>query len=160
MKIKKKLKDLTFEEYKDWKFENCIGKNCARCAFGCVNCSWVPDKYICEGDTRGGDICWINNKDSYSDEFLNQEIEIGINTLNKVEKEYLRNVIKPFRNRVKYITKEAEINGYECIVMDVTNPIVGYYFDTEYIYLPYFGRGTMYTNMKVGKKYTLEELGL
>lgn len=156
MKIKKKLRDLTFEEYKDWKVENCIGKDCSRCAFGCVNCSWVPDEYTC-----GGDTCWINNKDSYSDKFLNQEINIP-DILDKQEKEYLRNVIKPFRNRVKYITKEkAEINAYESIVMDVTIPInVGYYFNTEYIYLPYFIKGTMYNNMEVGRKYTLEELEL
>ena len=154
MIIKKRLKDLTFEEYKDWKFKNCIGKDCARCAFGCVNCSWVDE------DTCGGDTCWINNKDSYSDKFLNQEINIP-DILDKQEKEYLRNVIKPFRNRVKYITKEAEINAYDYIVMDVINPLnASFYFGTEYIYLPYFKQGTMYKNMEVGKKYTLEELGL
>ena len=154
MIVKKKLKDLTFEEYKNWKFENCIGKDCARCAFGCVNCSWVDE------DTCGGDTCWVNNKDSYSDKFLNQEINIP-DILDKQEKEYLRNVIKPFRNRVKYITKEAEINAYESIVMDVINPLnASFYFGTEYINLPYFKQGTMYKNMEVGKKYTLEELGL
>lgn len=152
MKIKKKLRDLTFEEYKDWKFKNCTPiKTCTKCEFGCVTCSWFPNEKT----------CWVYNKDSYSDKFLNKETEIEIDILNKVEKEYLRNVIKPFRNRVKYITKETEINAYEFIVMDVINPLnASFYFGTEYINLPYFKQGTMYKNMEVGKKYTLEELGL
>lgn len=155
MKIKKKLRDLTFEEYKNWKFENCIGKDCARCAFGCVNCSWVDE------DTCGGDTCWINNKDSYSDKFLNQEINIP-DILDKQEKEYLRNVIKPFRYRVKSISKENAINGYEYISIGVSYPInkSNGCSDTDHVFLPLFKRGTMYNNMKVEKQYTLEELGL
>lgn len=155
MKIKKRLRDLTFEEYKDWKFENCIGKDCARCAFGCVNCSWVDE------DTCGGDTCWINNKDSYSDKFLNQEINIP-DILDKQEKEYLRNVIKPFRYRVKSISKQNDINGYEYISIGVSYPInkSNGCFDTDHVFLPLFKRGTMYNNMEVGREYTLEELGL
>lgn len=155
MKIKKKLRDLTFEEYKYWKFENCIGKDCARCAFGCVNCSWVDE------DTCGGDTCWINNKDSYSDKFLNQEINIP-DILDKQEKEYLRNVIKPFRNRVKSIAKGNDTNGYEFILICVSYPInkSNGCSDTDYVFLPIFKQGTMYKNMEVGKKYPLEELGL
>lgn len=162
MKIKKKLKDLTFEEYKDWKFENCIGKDCSRCAFGCVNCSWVPDKYTCGGDTRGGDICWINNKDSYSDEFLNQEIEIGINTLDKVEKEYLKHILRPFKNRVRYIIKEnwPDLSDTETISIAINSIENSSCISTEYIAFPFFKQGTMYKNMEIGKKYTLEELGL
>lgn len=157
MIIKKKLKDLTFEEYKDWKEENCMGKDCSRCAFGCVNCSWFPDEYTCGGD--GGDTCWINNKDSYSDKFLNQEIEIE-NILDKQEKEYLRNVIKPFRDKVEYIAKLNETNGYDYISIGVSFRVGISNFNTEHIWLPYFERGTMYKNMEVGRKYTLEELGL
>lgn len=157
MEIKKKLKDLTFEEYKDWKEENCMGKDCSRCAFGCVNCSWFPDEYTCGGD--GGDTCWINNKDSYSDKFLNQEIEIE-NILDKQEKEYLRNVIKPFRDKVEYIAKLNETNGYDYISIGVSFRVGISNFNTEHIWLPYFERGTMYKNMEVGRKYTLEELGL
>lgn len=158
MIIKKKLKDLTFEEYKDWKEENCMGKDCSRCAFGCVNCSWFPDEYTCGGD--GGDTCWINNKGSYSDKFLNQEIEIE-NILDKQEKEYLRNVIKPFKGIVKNISKQKIYSKYEYISICFSVPLdISYYCSTNYIYLPYFIKGTMYKNMEVGKEYTLEELGL
>lgn len=152
MKTKKKLKDLTEEEFYDWGMKNCPHIGCDICPFKMVDCNLYNKN------------SWVTNKDLYSDKFLNQELMIEDeepDILTDKEKQYLRNVIKPFRNRVKYITKEAEINGYECIVMDVTNPInVSYYFDTEYIYLPYFYQGTMYNNMKIGKKYTLEELGL
>lgn len=131
-------------------------KNCSRhdkcdsCPFTSANC-YSNDKNS-----------WVNNKNLFSNEFLNQEIEIEKrDILTDKEKEYLQNVIKPFRNRVKYITKETEINAYEFIVMDVINPLnTSFYFGTEYINLPYFKQGTMYKNMEVGKKYTLEELGL
>lgn len=152
MKIKKKLKDLTPEEYANWHLKNCYATKCDICPFKSVGCNIISRN------------TWVNNKDLYSDKFLNQEIMIEDeepDILTDKEKQYLRNVIKPFRNRVKYITKEAEINGYEYIVMDVTNPInVSYYFDTDHIYLPYFYQGTMYNNMVLRKKYTLEELGL
>lgn len=149
MKIKKKLRDLTPEEYANWHLKNCYINNCAICPFKSVRCD-ISKK------------SWVDNKELFSDKFLTQEIEVEeTNILTDKEKQYLQNVIKPFRNRVKYITKEAEINGYECIVIDVKNPInVSYYSDTEYIYLPYFYQGTMYNNMVLRKKYTLEELGL
>lgn len=155
MKIKKKLRDLTFEEYKDWKFENCIGKDCARCAFGCVNCSWVDE------DTCGGDTCWINNKDSYSDKFLNQEINIP-DILDKQEKEYLRNVIKPFKNNIQYIIKQTgpDHSDTEYITTFINSITNTDWLDQEYIVVPFFKKGTMYKNMEVDKEYTLEELGL
>lgn len=70
--------------------------------------------------------------------------------LDDVEKEYLRNVIKPFRNKVEYIVKslnddKAYIN---IILLD------------EGLYLPYFKKDTMYKGMEINKKYTLEKLGL
>lgn len=150
MKINKKLKYLTPEEFYNWEKENCDRTECNVCPFKSVNCNLYDED------------SWVNNKNLFSNEFLNQELEINTpDILDKQEKEYLRNVIKPFRNRVKYITKETEINAYEFLTMDVINPLnASFYFGTEYISLPYFKQGTMYNNMKVGKKYTLEELGL
>lgn len=152
MKIKKKLKYLTPEEFYNWEKENCNHTECNACPFKSANCNLYDED------------SWVNHKELFSDKFLNQEIMIEDeepDILTDKEKQYLRNVIKPFRNRVKYITKEAEINAYDYIVMDVINPLnASFYFGTEYIYLPYFKQGTMYKNMEVGKKYTLEELGL
>ena len=156
MIIKKKLRDLTFEEYKDWKFKNCTPiKTCTKCEFGCVTCSWFPNEKT----------CWVYNKDSYSDKFLNQETEIEIDILDKVEKEYLRNVIKPFKHNIQYIIKQTGPPGldkseYEYITIFIkTNTNIAW-LGQEYIVFPMFKEGTMYKNMELNKPYTLEELRL
>lgn len=153
MIIKKKLRDLTFEEYKDWKFKNCTPiKTCTKCEFGCVTCSWFPNEKT----------CWVYNKDSYSDKFLNQETEIEIDILDKAEKEYLRNVIKPFKNNIQYIIKQTgpDYSDTEYITTFINSITNTDWLDQEYIVVPFFKKGTMYKNMEIGKKYTLEELGL
>lgn len=59
---KKKLRDLTVEEYGKWHYKNCRGK-CSKCLFCNVYCSEAIDD-------------WIHHKDLYSDKFLDQEIEV------------------------------------------------------------------------------------
>lgn len=61
---KKKLRDITIEEYTTWKTKNC--SKCKNCIFKNVNCS----------EYSAG--CWINNKDLYSDKFLDQEVEVEL----------------------------------------------------------------------------------
>ena len=77
------------------------------------------------------------------------------------EKEYLSAVIKPFRNRVKYIYK---INVIDDCSQLISIRMERYDFEEnlrcEYMYLPYFKKDTMYKGMETDKKYTLEELGL
>ena len=62
---KKKLRDLTNDEYTKWKIKNCdnVNRNCTNCIFRYSNCS----------STESG---WVHHKDLYSDEFLDQEIEV------------------------------------------------------------------------------------
>ena len=60
---KKKLRDLTPEELDKWLDKNC--NICNKCVFKSVTCNKSTNSYS-----------WINNKDLYSDKFLNQEIEI------------------------------------------------------------------------------------
>ena len=60
---KKKLRDLTLEEWDKWQHKNC--GNCNKCAFNKVNCNISYEKRS-----------WVNNKDIYSDKFLDQEIEV------------------------------------------------------------------------------------
>ena len=69
--------------------------------------------------------------------------------LDKEEKEYLSAVIKPFRDRVSSISKDGPLE-YIDISLD----------DDDFAILPNFEEGTMYKGMKLGKKYTLEELEL
>lgn len=73
--------------------------------------------------------------------------------LDDIEKEYLSNVIKPFRSRVSYISKEKDMTkGYYIEIA-----LINY----DYIYLPYFKESTkMYTGMELNHKYFLKELGL
>lgn len=149
MLIKKKLKDITIEEYKKWEDDR------TRCKCGCDGC---PLKQVgCESCYS---FCWIYNKDLYSDTFLNQEIEIEKGILTEKEKEYLSNVIKPFRDRIVSIEKRSDRMDIELKFIMVEINSISAYVPREYIELPYFKAGTMYQNMEEQQKYTLEDLGL
>ena len=71
--------------------------------------------------------------------------------LDEEEKEYLSNVIKPFRDKVEYIVKKIFENE-EYIKIVIKND--------GCLSFPNFKKGTMYKGMEIEKKYTLEELGL
>ena len=71
--------------------------------------------------------------------------------LDKEEKKYLENVIRPFRDRVKRIYKySADVKEYIAIEIQADDAI----------WLPYFDTGTMYKGMEAGKGYSIQELGL
>ena len=65
--MKIKLRDMTFDQYKKWYFKECLNgrQTCKNCPFHKVRCF-----------AENIDYCWVNNKDFYSDKFLDQEIEI------------------------------------------------------------------------------------
>lgn len=71
--------------------------------------------------------------------------------LDDKEKEYLGNLIRPFKDKVILISKGENEKGQYIFIVSAGD---------EDIYLPYFIENTMYKNMKVNKDYTLEELGL
>lgn len=150
MKMKKKLKYLTPEEFYNWEKENCNHTECNACPFKSANCNLYDED------------SWVNHKELFSDKFLNQELEINtLDILDEKEKQYLQNVIKPFKDRVKSIAKQNDTDSYEYISIGVSYPINKRNgCDTDYIWLPSFESGTMYRNMELDKKYTLEELGL
>lgn len=96
MKNKIKLKDLTAEQWDTYR-SKCKG-NCDNCVCCFGNCFYSDKK-----------ISWINNKDMYSDKFLNRKIDIDTSSvLTKKEKEYLSKVIKPFREHVDSILRKME----------------------------------------------------
>ena len=72
--------------------------------------------------------------------------------LDEVEKRYLRNVIRPFRDRVKAISLVTYGSKRYCYI--------NIELEDETIDLPDFEINTMYKGMKPDKEYTLEELGL
>lgn len=77
--------------------------------------------------------------------------------LDEKEKEYLSNVIKPFRDKVisiaNYYEESIDNNFIEIEVKNYCN-------ENQYVSLPYFKSGAMYKGMTVNRGYTLEELGL
>lgn len=75
--------------------------------------------------------------------------------LDEKEKEYLSAVIRPFKSRIKSISKHSLDNEYICIEL---SDFSGH--STDCIMLPLFKTGTMYKGMHRGKEYTLKELGL
>ena len=73
--------------------------------------------------------------------------------LDKEEKEYLSAVIKPFRDRITYISKEQTLG-------ETKERIIIKYDNDSRMALPFFEKGKEYMGMKIDKEYTLEELGL
>lgn len=72
--------------------------------------------------------------------------------LDDAEKEYLSAVIKPFRNRIRFIVKiRYKLLEQEFIYISV---------EGNSITFPPFKLGAKYKGMEVNIKYSLEELGL
>lgn len=95
---------------------------------------------------------WTDNCVELNDGFLANTIILDKveEILDDKEKEYLRGVIKPFRNKVICI-KKLYCNTHEYIRIEL---------EDDFVSLHMFEKGTMYKNMKVNKEYTLKELGL
>lgn len=73
--------------------------------------------------------------------------------LDEVEKEYLKAVIKPFKEKVVCIYKSdsCRIPKKEILTIQLNNSEINF---------PCFKKGTMYKGLKLGILYTLKELGL
>ena len=145
MKIKKKIRDITAEEFEIWKNYNCktYDLHCTGCPFRASECGFVGLRFP-----------WYENKEMFSDKFLDQEINITVpDILDDVEKRYLSAVIRPFRKRVDYIMKISDPLGYEKEYIFIK-------FDEDSFLFPFFKTGTMYQGMELEIAYTLEELGL
>ena len=121
------------------------------------NTNWINGLYLLKEENK---ICFSN---PYIAKYLNDtDLNYGSwelykePILNEEEKEYLSNVIKPFKNRVCYIIKgDVLLLSYkeEYIQICVNS-------HNHYINLPTFVKGSMYKNMKSWYKYTVEELDL
>lgn len=76
--------------------------------------------------------------------------------LDEKEKEYLKAVIRPWRDKVKNICKKKYLGNY----LQYQYIAIRLKTDEEEVYLPNFQQGTMYKGMELGKEYSLEDLGL
>lgn len=151
MIIKKKLRDVSLEEFKIWCIKNCKQLSCGNCVFTKNYCDETSSK------------CWVNNKDMYSDKFLNQEIKIEIEVnvddiLTTGEKLILREFIKVFKDRVISICKKSLYINKEmaCIVINVRNADA----INEEIVTQFFKISEAFKGMEINSEYTIEELGL
>lgn len=92
--MKKKLRDLTKEEYEKWRKTYCEKLDCIDCPFHNVHCGCFNEN------------CWVNYKDLHLDKVLNQEIEIEVEMpeLTEDERVILRNIDKEFR----YIARDED----------------------------------------------------
>lgn len=145
MIIKKKIRDITKEEFEIWKNYNCktYDLHCTGCPFRASECGFVGLRFP-----------WYESKEMFSDKFLDQEINIAVpDILDDVEKRYLSAVIRPFRKRVDSIIKISDPLSYDKEYIFIK-------LDEDSVSLPYFKTGTMYQGMELEKVYTLEELGL
>ena len=86
--------------------------------------------------------------------FTVHDLEEAKEILDAEEKEYLSNIIKPFRDRVTKIAKFEDSKDRQ------KEYIIIYIKDDCAIILPNFKKNTMYQNMELDERYTLEELGL
>lgn len=85
--------------------------------------------------------------------------------LDEAEKRYLRNVIKPFRDKVKWIGKFKYTDDGKQSKIEICSGSPykcegNTFFSTDYTYLPPFLTDKMYKGMELEKEYILEELGL
>ena len=111
--------------------------------------------------TANGLFYYDNRTFTWEKSLLLDDILIGTrkiikSILTEKEKEYLSAVIKPFKDRVSYITKMQGMKYNEQLPVE----FIVIYIDDEKIILPSYEVGKMYKGMKLMEKYTVENLGL
>lgn len=98
-------------------------------------------------------IYYSTDADKNSMSFLNAEYVQPV--LDNIEKEYLNNVIRPFKHKVKYIMK-SKSSYSEQYYIEIKMVLAH-----DRVLLPYFSaKSEMYKGMELNKRYTLKELGL
>lgn len=114
-------------------------------------CNYTNDLKDNSGDTEY-DIVKVERPVKYKTVFERVE-EDKKEILDETEREYLKAVIKPFKKRVKFIRKTESNMLFEKELLLIQ-------LNDDDLILPYFEKETMYKGMELGKKYTLEELGI
>ena len=122
-------------------------KKCKRVSLDCQICKMREERKEVESGFCFSNPCSACREDNI--EWLLSEAQI----LDDAEKRYLKGVIRPFRDKVKYMLKNSLNEEFISIVLEDKER-------REYFNFPYFEKGTMYKGMEINKRYTLEELGL
>ena len=90
------------------------------------------------------------------DDILIGQRKIIKSILTEKEKEYLSAVVKPFKDKVSYIVKQQGFKDDKKLSVE----FIIIYVDDEKLILPSYDKGTLYKDMKLAEKYTVEDLGL
>lgn len=111
--------------------------------------------------TTNGLFYYDNRTFTWEKSLLLDDILIGTRKiikpiLTEKEKEYLSAVIKPFKDKVSYIVKRQGFKEDKKLSVE----FIIIYVDDEKIVLPSYDKGTLYKDMKLTEKYTVEDLGL
>lgn len=77
--------------------------------------------------------------------------------LDDVEKRYLKNVIRPFQNKVDFVIL---VKNTMFLEQKKNVRIKVHLIDHDFITLPFFKEGEMYKAMEPNVKYTLKDLGI
>ena len=116
----------------------------------------VKDRDVVLGSGNGETQKYFKTVKDFID-FLSLPVEEE--KLDNIEKRYIKDFIRPFRDNIRYIkkipiytyTQREQIQiGYKCVYND----------SIVTISLPPFPKNSMYKGMKLNKEYTLEELGI
>lgn len=83
-------------------------------------------------------------------------VEYEVSILTKKEKQYLSNIIKPFRNKIIAVIKQYTGPDKEYIEIVFED----YDSSVSFIDLPPFDENTMYIGMEASHRYSLKELEL
>ena len=154
IKENKKLKDLTFEEYANFKSFKCgYEGSCDKCVFRTGNCESPDSK-----DS------WFNNKEMYSEAFLNQEIPVDKELLNEEDRKFL-NLMYQLIN-----VRNEEIYSICKCVDSFLGKKIGFiriqfksnvkYYGEERFVSPLFNPEERFVKLEINRNYKLEELGL
>ena len=81
-------------------------------------------------------------------------VAIDEGVLDEIELEYLSAIVKPFRDKVDYIAKVANISE------KTESILIVFKGSCALVLFPPFIRGKMYKGMEIAVRYTLEELGI
>jgi hypothetical protein len=157
MKKRIKLKNMTTEQWDNWLDNNCNLKvECENCPAYRANC-----------DSSKNENCWINNKDIYSDKFLNQEVEIEIENeelLDEEDRRYLTNMYNLINVRnyeIYTICKCVDsFLGKKIGFISITFKSNVEDYGCERLCGPLFNPEERFKNLEIDKGYRLEELGL
>lgn len=113
----------------------------------------VKDRDVVLGSGNGDSQRYFSSVKDFVD-FLSLPAEEE--KLDNIEKRYIKNFIRPFRDDIKFIKKVSTLYTLkeQIRIIYYKNGITGE------ILLPPFPEKSMYKGMKLNKEYTLEELGI